>query len=128
MAIEASDREVQSVRLEKHTEEWDFVELVGDLFLAGTNMGHKLGVGSARSQVKLMYDRSQRELSVTYGGKTAKLPITSVFSWQPKLPELAPMGWDPEKDPSIKPPTKIKAQVSSPTSHVFGEGPGKTRD
>jgi hypothetical protein len=64
----------------------------------------------------MVYDRDEKELLVSYNGKTAILPSTSVLSMveqtAPRLVTKAPA-----------PVVPFEAQVSTPQSHVFA-GPG----
>lgn len=97
----------------------EFAELQTPLFLGGKNHQVKLQHGSG---LALEYDREEKELLVTYNKKTAIIPSSNVASMtigtlQAEQPVAAP-----------RPGRPIKAQASSPTDHVFADGPGKTRD
>ncbi len=95
-----------------------FAELHNPLFLAGKNHGQKL---FAKSGMELNYSREDKELAVTYNGKTAYLPSTSVHSY-----EVSGPGPKDEKPPIVH--GKIRAQVSTPQDHVFAADGGKTRN
>jgi hypothetical protein len=88
------------------------------LFLGGKNHGEKL---FNKSGMEISYDRVEKELIVTYNGKTQYIPSTNVAAYEP---------WtDPkeEKRPAaLRGP--IKAQVTTPQDHVFSSGPGKTHN
>ncbi len=93
-----------------------YAQLHHPLFLGGKNHGEKL---FNRAGLELEYNRTEKELKVTYNNKTQYIPSTNVASYEPWVEEkvekaAAPMG-------------KIKAQASDPTAHVFaGLGNGKT--
>ncbi len=101
-----------------------FAELHAPLFHAGKNFGLKLEPSKVTG-LEMNYDYEKNRLLVTYMGRTAILPSTSVHSFE-----------EGEADAPTKPATveaiphkKIKAQVSGPTDHVFqGEGAGLKRD
>lgn len=101
-----------------------YVELHSPLFLAGTNLQMKLDIERRRG-LAMVYDRTAQELQVTWQGETAYLPSTSVFSYVPATLAKAPDAPTEEKRGPGRPP---KAQVSSPTDHVFaGPGHGKSK-
>lgn len=126
--------------------ELNFAELHNPLFLNGTNLQMKLDP-SKRQELFLIYDRVEKELLVYYKSALAIVPTTNVSSMTPKDPEIA--GPIPEIFATIhrmegtiqvsqEEETKATmarighmkrtAQVSSPTGHVFDQGPGKVRD
>ena len=74
-------------------------------FFVGKNFGMKLEAGQG---IELAYDRDTKELAVTYKGKTAYLPASSVNSYEEGLPEPKPA---PITGIGGKP---VKAQVSVP--------------
>lgn len=96
-------------------------ELHTVLFLGGKNQGLKL---ENKSGLVMVYDRPEKELIVHFGGEKAILPSSNVASMVEVNPtakiEVA------QKAPQVH--GKIKAQVSTPTDHVFSSGPGKTND
>jgi hypothetical protein len=132
--------------------ELSFAELHTALFLAGTNLGLKLnkthtGLGQ-RQGLYLLYDRENKELLVYWNKSLAIVPSTNVASMTPVDPEV--LGTYPVQDEvkpvkaitprpnqtikevdatvnnTVKKSGKVNAQVSTPTSHVFMEGPGLT--
>lgn len=99
----------------------EFAELHAPLFLAGTNLQMKLDPRKRHGLV-LQYDREHKELHVTWGGKTAVLPSSTVLSMVPGTIEAPKPAAAP-----VKPMTGT-AQVASPQMHVFaGPGAGKTK-
>ncbi len=124
------------------TIEIEFAELHNPLFLAGTNLQLKLEPAK-RTGLKLEYDRAEKELLVTYNGKTAIVPTTNVSSMTPATKpvviavpsqQAAANMSDPERDKIVaaqqaagKQP-RVTAQVSGPHDHVFaGPGHGKSK-
>jgi hypothetical protein len=115
-----------------------FAELHTPLFLAGTNLGLKLNPRE-RKGLEIEYDRAEKELWVHWNGGMAIVPSTNVASmtlWQADAALLTTdkIGLDSgaailgARDVEVVPlplitKTKVSAQVSTPTSHVF-EGPG----
>ncbi len=93
----------------------EFAELHGPLFLAGTNLQMKLDPHK-RTGLKLVYDRAEKELLVTFNGKTAIIPSSNIVSMTP--------GAVKEPVVAVAPPSgkAVKAQASSPQSHVFEPG------
>lgn len=119
-----------------------FAELHTPLFLGGKNLGLKLS-NTPLTNLDLVYDQIEKELWVTYNGKIGIIPTSNVVSMTPHTvslikndEELCGVEVEKPKEPKplhpMKRPKKIQghdysdAQVSTPTSHVFGEGPGKT--
>lgn len=100
-----------------------FAVLHNALFLGGTNLGQKLDTHH-RPDLKMVYDRAEKELIVTFRGKTSYVPSTNVASYQP----------GPADDRKILQSATLStlgssrnAQVESPMSHVHaGYGHGKT--
>jgi hypothetical protein len=85
-----------------------FAELLAPLFLSGTNLGLKLQP-QQRTGLDLTYDRANRELLVTYNGRTAIIPMSNVNSMEE------------DKSPAVKPVAAahvqkgpVKAQASVP--------------
>ncbi len=97
----------------------EFAQLHYPLFLAGKNHGVKL---FNKAGVSLAYDRAEKELIVIYSGKTAIIPSSNIASME------RPQSSTQKEVPAPAPRGKIKAQVSTPTDHVFAEGPGRLRD
>ncbi len=106
----------------------EWAELHAPLFLAGTNLGQKLD-HKVKGGVTMEYDEDKRHLYVSYNGKTARIPETSVLTMV-EAPTVAadPRGvakaqWEipaPKFDPNA-------AQVETPISHVHaGPGHGQT--
>lgn len=97
-----------------------WAELHAPLFLAGTNLGQKLDHKTKGSGVQMEYDEERHHLYVTYNGKTARIPETSVLSMVEGAPAVA-------KVVAQAPAHPIDAQVSTPQSHVHaGLGAGQT--
>ena len=109
--------------------ELEFVELQTPLFLGGKNFGLKLSKEKF-SGLDLFYDQENREVWVTFNTKAAIVPVSNVASMTPRQMVVVDGGKTEGPPPlaPVPPPGKIKAQVSTPTSHVFADGPGKTRD
>ena len=108
-----------------------FAELHVPLFLGGKNFGLKLDDKKFLG-LDLMYDQAEKELWITHNEKTAIIPTSNVVSMTPR-PDTdggpLPLKSGPLQMPAAMPgkfSSKISAQVSTPTSHVFGEGPGHT--
>lgn len=99
-----------------------FAELHNPLFLGGKNFGLKLD-SHRHPELKIVYDKAEKELLVTWLGKTAFIPSANVAYYVPgkaddrkivqvAAPQVAHVG---------------SAQVETPMSHVHrGEGHGKT--
>lgn len=101
--------------------EIEWAELHAPLFLAGTNLGQKLNP-KQRLGLTLEYDEEKRHLYVSWMGKVARIPETSVLSMNEATPGSQP---EAKKAEPIK--QAVNAQVESPTGHVFaGAGHGKT--
>lgn len=97
-----------------------WAELHAPLFLAGTNLGQKLDP-TKRTGLKMAYDEDKRHLFVSYNGKAARVPETSVLSMVEY--DAAPMKAAPHPFPSAPAFDPGAAQVSTPMSHVHS-GPG----
>lgn len=100
-----------------------YAELHNPLFLAGKNFGLKLDLDHI-SNLKLVYDREEKELLVHWQGKVGIIPSSNV-ACMVQVDEL------PKEEPVQQHPTqqlvRPSAQVESPQSHVFaGPGAGKT--
>lgn len=103
-----------------------WAELHAPLFLNGTNLGQKLD-HKTKGGVTMEYDEAKRHLFVSYNGKIARIPETSVLTMveapvtQPGVvvqrnTVVTPMAFDPNA-----------AQVETPMSHVHaGPGHGQT--
>lgn len=112
-----------------------FVHLHSPLFFAGRNWGEKLDIKDTRKgQVKISYDRNEKEVILECEGKTTIIPTSNVVSMVPVSdPPLDRKVMIEDQQPKAKPGPKPKfnanaAQVSGPHDHVFAAGPGKTRD
>jgi hypothetical protein len=96
-----------------------FAELHAPLFLAGTNLQLKLDP-TRRTGLKLVYDRAEKELLVTWQNQLAIVPVGNVASMTPAGVEVA------KPEPMVvveKARPRVTAQVSTPQSHVHA-GPG----
>ncbi len=101
----------------------EFAELCTPLFLGGRNFGLKLdNTNNKFPGLDLAYDQTEKELWITHNQKTAIIPTSNVVSMTPVTAEKKPDGSGGPVP--LTPSGKIKAQVSSPTSHVFSDGPG----
>ncbi len=108
----------------------EFVELHSPLFMSdhkqlgknfGTKIDHKKHPG-----MTLVYDRVEKELLVSHGGREAIIPLTNVVSMTPSILKVLPLEQPKVADPELARP-RATAQVSTPTSHVFaGKGHGET--
>ena len=89
------------------------------LFVGGKNLKEKI---ESVSGVSIEYDTDVKRFEVTYNGETSNVPesATSSFVFGDTAKE--------EFKAHVFPKGKIKAQVQSPTDHVFAEGPGKVRN
>lgn len=99
-----------------------FAELHTPLFFHGVNHGLKLDV--TRRPMKLIYDRSEKELIMFFNKKTAIIPTNNVASMTPK--DADALGYfehtEKKKEAVPAPKGKIKAQVSHPVEDlVYGE-------
>jgi hypothetical protein len=94
-----------------------FVSLSEPLFLGGKN--HALKIFNKDGTV-IEYDEAKDHVKITYNGETATIKhySTIVCSVNESREQQAV---------AARSNGKVKAQVSSPTDHVFAEGPGKTR-
>ncbi len=107
--------------------EMKLVQLHTNLFLSSTNLLDKLDI--KRAGLKLVYDSDEKELIVYFNAEMAIIPMSNVASMTPV--NCVPYGME-EKPKEVKAlggnihAHNSKAQVSSPTDHVFAEGPGKT--
>jgi len=100
-----------------------FAELHNALFLGGKNHGLKLD-SHRHPDLKMVYDKEEKELLVTWGGKLAHIPSTNVAYYHPGKPEdrkVVQMG------STMVAGISGSAQVETPMSHVHaGHGHGKT--
>lgn len=108
-----------------------FAEIHAPLFLMGekgTNLGTKLDPAK-RKGLKLVYDRGEKELLVSFEGMSAIIPATNVVSMlevqsTKKVSAAAVKAAQKEDTPTGQP---IVAQVSGPQLHVHaGPGHGQT--
>lgn len=110
-----------------------YAELHAPLFLGGKNHQMKLKAGS---DMRLVYDRDEKELIIIWGKHVAIVPFhgttNNVWPKDPQaflasieLPPVEATAPTPIKAPHVPPKS---AQVSSPQAHVFaGPGGGKSR-
>lgn len=109
----------------------EFAELHTPLFLGGRNFGLKLDKVRFGGLV-IIYDQTEKELWVTHNDKTAIIPTSNVVSMTPDMGkkelEEGPKPLAVPEEPRPRGRPKFNSQVSTPTSHVFGEGPGRTND
>jgi len=115
-----------------------FAEFHIPIFLAGTNWGQKLFKKQAKGSLKLTYDRAEKELIIEHGNEMVIVPTASNVAVM--SPATAQTVEEKKEEPMIKPePAKkgpgrpalnnsLNAQVNTPHSHVFSQGPGKTND
>lgn len=109
-----------------------FAEIHAPLFLMGekgTNLTTKLDPAK-RKGLKLVYDRGEKELLVSFEGMSAIIPSTNIVSMMEvqssskKLDAKTLKALRKENTPTGQP---IVAQVSGPQSHVHaGPGHGQT--
>lgn len=110
-------------------------DLHNPIFLAGTNLQKKLDP-SKRMGLQLTYDMDKEHLLVHYKSRVLIVPLANVSGMD--VPESLVYLFAPAEDqPAVRaaapmstfPGGKIKAQVSSPTDHVFaGPGGGRAND
>lgn len=96
-----------------------FAELHNPLFLAGTNLQMKLQPDK-RTGLKLVYDRTEKELLVEWQGQTAIVPSSNISSMTPKLADVPTKAEPAQPNPEM---ARRTAQVETPQSHVHA-GPG----
>jgi hypothetical protein len=100
------------------------------LFLSGTNLGLDLDT-EKRPALKLYYDRGEKELIVTLGPNAKIIPSASVADMSPLDPDDIDVAVEqlpvPKKAKALEVQGKIKAQVSTPQSHVFAGDPGSEK-
>ncbi len=104
----------------------DSAELHSPLFLGGKNHQLKLAA-TERTGVKLVYDRAEKELLVSWRCPLGKdhlgiVPLSNVAVMCPAKEDAEATKLQAKVEPVIL--HKHTAQVSSPTDHVFA-GPGK---
>lgn len=96
-----------------------FAELHNSLFHAGKNFGLKLDP-TKLTGLGLVYDRAEKELLVSWQGKTAIVPAGNIGSMTEGKVEARIQ---------VAPPSQVGikgAQVETPMSHVHaGQGHGK---
>lgn len=99
-----------------------FVELHNPLFLGGKNFGTKLDPGKLAG-LALKYDRAEKELLVSWCGKTGIIPSSGVACMEAGLPDVKAS----QHTHPIVAGIAASAQVETPMSHVHaGYGHGKT--
>lgn len=124
--------------------ELSYAELHTPIIVGGKNLNLKLDTVKLTG-LKLLYDRAEKELLVTYNNVTAIVPSPTVIQMIPAgqgKPVAQETGLSESLLAQAEPPTQEqkekqaaqaaiqkaaglgKAQVSTPTSHVF-EGVGK---
>lgn len=116
----------------------DFAEFHIPIFLGGINWGQKLFKKQSKGVLKLTYDRAEKEVIIEHGKFVVIVPTASNVAVM--APASAVEEVKKEPAPVIEPQAVIKrgpgrpaitqpnAQVSTPHSHVFAQGPGKTND
>lgn len=99
-----------------------FCKLHDDLFFGGKSFGKRLEP-SHQSGLKMVYDKEEKELIVSWNGRTANIPSTNIVSY----------SIDKAEDRMLKQVATPQvagissAQVHTPMSHVqAGPGYGKT--
>lgn len=104
----------------------EFVELCAPLFLAGKNCSTKI-MANEKTGFTLVYDRTEKEVLITYNGKTGIVPfarcehVTPIQDAAVLKPEASVPQQQVGKTGKFNANPSAKAQVGSPTSHVFGE-------
>lgn len=106
-----------------------YLHLHNSLHLARTNLGMKLD--TAVRPLTLIYDREHQEVHVLLMGELAIIPFPAIADMHPLNP--SELGYDtaPPKEAIKANPTPrkpVKAQVSTPTDHVFADKSGHVRD
>lgn len=102
-----------------------FAQLHTALFLAGTNFGLNIDAEKGRFKgLNMVWDRENKELHVFHKDDVAVIPSSNVASVIPfnklDLGSLAPKAEITVVEVKAPPVTKkLKAQVSTPTDHVF---------
>lgn len=105
-----------------------FVQLKGPLFFCGINFGEKIEI--KKRPIKLLYNRSKKELLIFFKDKYSIIPMGNISHMTPTqngvlLPAIPAMAEShvakAEPIPVMRGPGRPKAQVSTPTSHVFDE-------
>lgn len=91
-----------------------FAELHSPMFLAGVNLSTKLDPQQRRDLV-LAYDRVEKELHVTLGGKTACVPSSSLVHYVPANAEQAVAPVITQHKAQKHP---VNAQISDPSRDV----------
>jgi len=99
-----------------------FAKLHDDLFFGGKSFGKRLELTN-NGGLRMLYDKEDKELIVSWNGKTAHIPSTNIVSY----------STDPSEDRKIVQMASPQvlgigsAQVETPMSHVHsGHGHGKT--
>jgi len=96
-----------------------FAKLHDDLFFGGKSFGKRLEQ-MTHGGLKMVYDREEKELVVSWNGQSARIPSTNIVSY----------STDPGKDRKIVQTASPQvagissAQVETPFGHVHA-GPGK---
>jgi hypothetical protein len=100
-----------------------YAKLHDDLFLNGKNFGKGLDA-KRHGGIKLVYDSDEKELLVTWMGKTAHVPSQNVASYC--VGEAEDRKVNQVASPMVA-GVSGSAQVGTPMSHVHaGPGAGKT--
>ncbi len=100
-----------------------FAELHNALFLGGKNHGLKLD-SHRYPDLKMVYDKDEKELLVSWQGKTAHVPSTNVAYYHPGKADDRKVN---QTGSDMKANISGSAQVETPMSHVHaGYGHGKT--
>jgi hypothetical protein len=108
-----------------------FCDLHTPLFMAGTNMGTKLDI-TKRAGLMMAYSYENQELIVWFNNQISTIPASNLVSKMPV--NISDLGYEKptirvelqKPDTAPDPNPRIQAQVSTPQSHVFHEGPGLT--
>ena len=101
-----------------------FAHLHTPLFFGGKSFGDKLEHGKHEG-LAMTYDTEEPWIRVFWKNREGLVPMSNVASLSPM--EEKPFAVDIEKPKAVTGP--IKAQVSSPTDHVFaGMGAGLVKD
>ncbi len=97
-----------------------FAELHDAVFVGGKNLSAKLDSGRY-PELKMVYDKSEKELLVTWNSVTAFIPSTNIKSY---IPGKARDRFIVQPSHPIVANISQTAQVETPFGHVH-QGPGK---
>lgn len=104
-----------------------YAQLNNPLFLAGINLGTKLDI--SRRPMTITYYREYGEVHVCINKQIGIVPLTGISDMQPVDMSVFELVEPVIVVKPVEAPKKpVKAQVSSPTAHVFADGPGHVRD